>query len=188
MKKWCNVKLYKQGKEYNYDLPLTDMAIILVDCWEKIIIENHRNKITLMLDKMRSLGIPVIHASYVYESGIEINEMDIVLHDRYCSIKDMPKYLFYAGYEIDKCLLGREVGIPYAKYENKIPILIKDLTESINEYSDISSHLMKIAAIHIIEHCYGFTTTFEDVMNALNHVVTTTTKRTVIEMGKVLVR
>ena len=188
MKKWCQIKLYKQDKEYDFDLPLGDTAIILVDCWENIILEDHRYKITLLLDKMRSLDVPVIHASYGYKSGIDIGETDIVLHDHYCSVKDMPKYLFYAGYEIDKCLLGRQVGIPFAMYENKTPILIRDLTDCINEYSDMSSYLMKQAAIHIIEHCYGFTTTFEDVMNALNHVVTTTTKRTVIEMGKVLVR
>ena len=188
MKKWTKIKLYKQGKEYNIDLPLDDTAIILVDTWELIILEDHREKINLLLDKFRGFKIPIIHANYGNKSGLVINKTDIVLHEPYCTVKNMPKYLFYAGYEIDKCILGRSISIPYATYENKTPILIKDLTDSISEYNNLSTYIMKQAAINIIEHCYGFTTTFEDVMDALNNTVITTAKRTIIEIGKVVVK
>lgn len=190
MEKWCNIKLYKQGKEYDFDLSLCNSAIILFDCWENIIPDAHRAIMATLLDKMRVLDIPVIHANHGNPSVIPIKENDIVLPAENYSIKHFPKYLFYAGYEIDKCLLGRAAGIPYAAYENKVPILIKDLTESVNipAYYNLSPYLMKQAAINIIEHCYGFTTTVGDVMRSLDHTVITTAKRTVIEMGKVLLK
>lgn len=188
MDKWCNIKLYKCGEQYDFDLSLRNTAIILVDCWENIVPDAHKPLLATLLDKMRSVNIPVIHANHGNPSVIPNKDNDIVLPAENYSIKHLPKYLFYAGYEIDKCLLGRAVGIPFATYENKVPILIKDLTGCINEYDDISADQMNRAAIHIIEHCYGFTTTVDAVMKALDHTVITTAKRTVIEMGKVLLK
>ena len=185
MQEWCEIKLEKAGKFYIFDLRMKDVAIILIDTWEQLITNKHRENINTLLNKAREHRIPIFHANYGNKSGIFIHKKDIILQD-YCSVKDMPKYIFYAGYEIDKCLLGRSVGIPFAMYENKTPILIKDLTDSISEYNNLSTYLMKQAAINIIEHCYGFTTTFDDVMDALNHTVITTAKRTIIEIGKMV--
>ena len=183
MKKWCRVKLYKQGEQYDYDLPLNDTAIILIDCWDNLVPDQHRLDIRTLITKMRELNIPIVHANHGNISVFDVNDKDIVLHDNY-SIKHLPRYLFYAGYETDKCILGRSCGIPYAIDNNKIPILIKDLSETINGYDDLSPYMMRQAAVHIIEHCYGFTTTFDDVMDALNHTVITTVKRNIIEIGK----
>ena len=187
MQKWCSIKLYKAGEEYDIDLPLGDTAIILVDCWDNLVPDQHRLDIRTLIVKMRELNIPIVHANHGNPSVFDINDKDIVLQGNY-SIKQLPKYLFYAGYETDKCVLGRQCGIPYAFDNNKIPILIKDLSETINGYDDLSPYMMRQAAVHIIEHCYGFTTTFEDVMDALNNTVITTAKRTIIEIGKVVVK
>ena len=190
MKKWTTIKLNQQDRQYKYPIPLMDTGIILIDLWESLILEEHKNKIDSLLFKCRELNIPIYHACYGNKSAVDIDEKDIILNSPYATVRKLPKYLFYAGYEIDKCMIDRDVGIPYAHYENKIPILIKDLTDciSVPHYYNMSAHLMKQAAINIIEACWGFTTTFDEVMHALNHTTMTTAKRCIIETGKVLFR
>lgn len=168
MAKLIKIRLHKLGNSYNFNIPTKDACLLVIDCAKGMLFNGHEEKMNMLLDKMREFDIRIYRANHGFELALNVDKSDIIL-EKSDDFKQFPKFIFYIGYSIDKCMIGRRLGIPFAWYANKTAILIKDLTATA-AYHDIDYDSLFNVTVRVIEYNFAYTTTFQDIIYSLNQI------------------
>jgi nicotinamidase-related amidase len=175
--------------EYEISVPISQIALILIDVWadhpndgwrerER---KNIQERLLPLVEAARKSGMLIVHSPHgrpihpsvkplpqevVVDGENEQSELLALLRKRQI------KYLLYAGYATNMCVLTRPTGIiemARAGYAGRI-ILVRDATIAVEPPEFLKSELAHKAAVHMVENLWGMSTTVDDVIQALKEV------------------
>lgn len=159
------------------------IALILIDIWEEFPEKDFnlkaqkviKHKILPLIKLCRENNIPIIYASYdnrALSNSIQLEENELASNDIEEILAFLDKNnitsLVYGGFSTNYSLLLRSAGIVnlclYYKYK---VLIIRDATLAFEMPETAEHQMAKKAAISMIEHIGGFSTTLENLKKAL---------------------
>ena len=163
------------------DIPVSHAALILIDVWagKPHTEDNINTKILPLINAARKSQILIVHSlnSGQINEKIEVLPGDIVLAEgdteersEFLELlqQESIKYLLYAGYNSNQCVLNRLTGIPemsHYGYKGNI-IFVRDASISSSHIVGIDSEVVHEVISGLVELNWGMTTTVDDLVAA----------------------
>jgi nicotinamidase-related amidase len=169
---------------HNKEIPLSQLALILIDVWADHPIKgwkerantNIRTKLLPLVQAARAHGVLVVHCpngeqihdlvkpaagEFVFNGPDQGDQLFKLLRPRKI------KYLLYAGYASNMCILNRPTGIIQMSRRGFRSVLVRDASLAVEGPEFLDKELTHQVAVYMVETNWGFTTTVADVVAAL---------------------
>jgi len=181
----------RDGKyvEYEIHIPISEIALILIDVWadhpndgwKERQKKNIREKLLPLIKAARESGMLIVHSPHGKSidplvKPVNMGPREVIVDGEHEQAELLTllrrhkvKYLLYAGYATNMCVLTRPTGIiEMARhgYAERI-ILVRDATIAVEPPEFLESELAHKASVHMIENLWGMSTTVDDVIQAL---------------------
>jgi len=179
----------KDGKylEYKISVPISQIALILIDVWadhpndgwRERENKNIQERLLLLVKAARKSGMLIVHSPHgrpIHPLVKPLSQEEVVVdgEDEQSELiallrKRQIKYLMYAGYATNMCVLTRPTGIiemARKGYAGRI-ILVRDATIAVEPPEFLESELAHKVSVHMVENLWGMSTTVDDVVQAL---------------------
>jgi hypothetical protein len=147
-------------------------AIILIDLWDREVVDPLVNRINPLIEMAREKGITIIHApsqrDNIMHPDIRVDTADVLITG-YDDLGDILNHngintLLYIGNDVAKCVLDKPLGAINYHINNNSDyryILINDATTS-------AYHETYLLGINIFEKAFGLSTTISYIFEAYN--------------------
>lgn len=183
------------GGYWSQDIPLSQMALVLIDTWASQedseimdrIDRNIREKLLPLLEAARKHGILIIHAAHNHPIHKLIKPLpgEIVLgssaEDKINNLSETDqlvnimkerniKFLTYAGYVSNMCVLTSGAGLLNMRERSYMNIFVRDASIAMEMPELLPQELTHAATVFLIElNKWAVTTTVNDMLSALEN-------------------
>ena len=166
------------------ELPISELALILIDVWADHPVkgwteradENMRTKLLPLVQAVREHRVPVIHCPHGRATSPLLSPLpdEPVLDDPAGGgrlVKTLQqrgvKYLLYAGYSSNMCVLTRPTGIIEMARQGYKILFVRDASLAIEAPEFLDGQLTHGVATYMVETNWGVTTEVDQVLAAL---------------------
>ena len=169
---------------HTLEIPASELALILIDVWADHPIKGWieraeqitRTKLVLLVEAARERGVLVVHCPHGEPTHPLVNPMptELVLDGPGAKaqlIKVLQqrgtKYLLYAGYASNMCVLTRPTGIIEMAQDGYRIVFVRDASLAIEAPDLLDEQTTHKVATYMVETNWGTTTNVEDIVAAL---------------------
>lgn len=176
-----------QYTKHTLDVGLSEIALILIDVWSshpnkgwmQRAQQNIRCRLLPLVEGLRQHKVPIVHCPH----DQPINQLVKPLPQEL--LVDGPKevgrlieslqgwgtrYLLYAGYASNMCILNRPVGIQAMSKLGYDIIFVRDASLALEAPQFLSEETAHSVATNMIETDWGMSTEVHQVLSALEHI------------------
>lgn len=166
------------------EFPISELALVLIDVWAshpnegfaERADENIRTKLLPLVAAAREHGVLIVHCPHGRPGNPLVKPLptEMVLDDPGEKMRLVralrqrgTKYLLYAGYSSNMCILTRPAGIIEMSQQGYETVLVRDASLAIEAPEFLDGELTHQVATYMVEINWGVTTVVDEVLAAL---------------------